>query len=173
MKTKITLRTLCQVAMLIALTFVLERFVPPINLPSIRLSFAFIPMMLCGMLFGPLWGAAAYGIADILGWPIMGLTPLPLILLSRILSGFIFGLVLHRDKPKFWPHAVVSTLTEQIICSAGLTTLALAGMTGMPYWAKLIERLPQFGIVIVLQLAVFPALVRISAALKKSGFVTV
>jgi ECF transporter S component (folate family) len=159
--------------MLIALAFVLERFIPAINLMTIRISFAFVPMMCCGMLFGPVYGAMAYGIADILGWPIMGLTPIPLILLSRIVNGFIFGIVLHREDLKFWPHAALSAVLVQVVCGAGLTTLGLSMTYGSPYLPMLISRIPQFLVFIVLQMAVFPLVAQLKVALIKTGLVKV
>lgn len=169
---KISVRVICQVAMLIALTFVLERLIPPVNIPTFRISFAFIPMMCCGMLFGPLWGAFAYGISDLLGWPIMGLAPIPLVLVSRIAEGFIFGLFLHRENLKFAPHALVTAVTTQVVCAAGLTTLGLSLYFGAPYAGLLYSRLPQFAIITALQLAVFPLLVRFKTVLNKTGIVS-
>ena len=167
----ISVRVICQVAMLIALTFVLERLVPVVNVMTLRVSFAFVPMMICAMLFGPVWGAASFGIADILGWPIMGLTPIPLILLSRIVQGFLYGLILHRENLKFWPHAVVNALTVQIVCSMGLTTLGLVQLTGTPYTPLLISRLPQVAAFIVMHIAVFPVFLKLRDALQKTGYV--
>ena len=172
MKVKVSLRELIQIAMLIALAFVLERLMPIVNLPTFRLTLACIPMMCCGMLFGPLWGAAAYGIADILGWPLMGLTPIPLILLSRIVNGFLFGLILHHENIKFWPHAFLSAVTTQIICSMGLTTLGLSLFIGSPYIPLLISRLPADMVYIVLLIAVFPVLLRLRDSLRKAGYVS-
>lgn len=171
MKHKVNIRIICQVALLIALTFVFERLIPPINLPTFRISFAFIPMMCCGMLFGPLWGALAFGIADLLGWPIMGAAPIPLLLVSRVVQGFIYGAVLYREDAKFAPHAIVAALAIQIVCSAGLTTLGLAHFFGSPYIPMLVSRLPLVAVLFVLQLAVFPILVRFRSALHKTGIV--
>jgi len=165
----ISVRTICYVAMLIALAFVLERLFPIVNAPTLRITLAFIPMMFCGMLFGPVWGAIAFGISDILGWPIMGLAPIPLILVSRIVNGFLFGLILHREDLKFWPHAVLSAFSTQIICGMGLTTLGLSLFLGSPYLPFLVSRLPQFIILIVLQIAVFPILLKLRDALRKTG----
>ena len=164
------LRVLCQVGILIALAFVLERLFPIVNAPTLRITLAFIPMMFCGMLFGPIWGAVAFGISDILGWPIMGLTPIPLILLSRIVNGFLFGLILHRENLKMWPHAVFSACLTQIICGMGLTTLGLSLFLGSPYLPFLVTRLPQFAILIALQIAVFPVLIKLRNALRKTGY---
>jgi len=168
----ISVRTLCQLAVLIALTFVLERLIPPINLPTMRISFAFIPMMICGMLFGPVWGAVSFGIADILGWPLMGLQPIPLILVSRIVNGFLFGFFLHRENAKLWPHAVVSAVSIQVICGMWLTTLGLSHFLGTPYFPLLVTRIPQFVIFIVLQIAIFPVLLKLRVALHKAGYIT-
>jgi len=155
--------------MLIALAFVLERLVPVVNLLTMRISFAFIPMMFCGMLFGPVIGAFAFGVSDILGWPIMGLTPIPLILLSRIVQGFIYGLILHREDLKLFPHAVTNAFATQIICGLGLTTLGLVQLTGNPFFPLLISRLPQAAAFVVLQIAVFPVFLKLREALRRTG----
>jgi len=155
--------------MLIAVTFILERLVPVVNVLTMRISFAFLPMMFCGMLFGPVWGAISFGIADILGWPIMGFVPIPLILLSRIVMGFLFGLILYRDDLRFLPHSVLCAFSTQVICGLGLTTLGLAQFYGSPYMPLLISRIPQTVVFIVMQLAVFPVLIMLRDALRNSG----
>ena len=169
----ISVRTICYVAMFIALAFVLERLFPIVNAPTLRITLAFIPMMFCGMLFGPVWCAIAFGIADILGWPIMGLAPIPLILVSRIVNGLLFGLILHRENLRFWPHAILSACSVQIICGMGLTTWGLSLFLGSPYVPFLVSRLPQFIILAVLQIAVFPIILKIRDTLRKSGLVPV
>ena len=171
MKLKVSVRELCQIAMLIALAFVLERHLPILSLPDLRITLAFVPMMLCGMLFGPIWGAVAFGVTDILGWPIMGFTPIPLILLSRIVHGFLFGLFLHRENLSFRYHAVPTAFITQIVCGAGLTTLGLALFRGVPYLPMVWLRLPQFAIFIALNMAIFPVLLKLRDALLKAGLV--
>jgi len=170
--TEFSVRILCQIAVLIALAFVLERLVPIVNLPDLRITLSFIPMMICGMLFGPIWGAVAFGISDIIGWPIMGQPPIPLILTARIVNGFLFGLILHRENIKLWPHAILSALLVQIICGMWLTTLGLSQLRGVPYQVLLWTRMPQFGILIALQIVVFPVLLKLRDALRKAGHVT-
>jgi len=169
MKPKISVRIICQVGILIAITFVLERMLPIVSLPTMRITLAFIPMMLCGMLFGPVWGAVAFGLSDILGWFIMPLTPNYFILAARIVNGFLFGLILHRKELSIWTHSLISAFSTQIICGMGLTTLGLREIFGQPYIPLLVSRLPQFGVYIVLQIAVFPYMVKLREALRKSG----
>jgi len=167
----ISVRTICYVAMFIALAFVLERLFPIVNAPTLRITLAFIPMMFCGILFGPIWCAIAFGITDILGWPIMGLTPIPLILVSRIVNGLLFGFILHREHLRFWPHAILSACSVQIICGMGLTTWGLSMFLGSPYIPFLVSRLPQFVILAVLQIVVFPIVLKIRDTLRKTGLV--
>lgn len=171
MKVRMSLRVLCQVGMLIALAFVLERLFPIVNLPTLRITLAFIPMMCCGMLFGPVWGAIAFGISDILGWPVMGLAPIPLIFVARVVNGFLFGLILYHENLKLWPHSVICAFLTQIICGMWLTTLGLAQIFGSPYLPFFLSRLPQFAILIVLHIAVFPVLLKLREALRKTGYV--
>jgi len=165
----ISVRTICYVAMLIALAFVLERLFPVVNTPTLRITLAFIPMMFCGMLFGPVWCAIAFGIADILGWPIMGLAPIPLILLSRIVNGLLFGFILNRENLRFWPHAILCACSVQIICGMGLTTLGLSLLFDTAYIPFMMTRVPQFVILAVLQIAVFPIVLKVRDALRKTG----
>ena len=173
MNTKISVRVLCQVSILIALTIVLERQFAIIQLPDMRISFSFIPMMICGLLFGPIWGAAAFGIADLVGWPLTGGAFIPLILFSRVVNGFLFGLILHRENLKIWPHSIICALATQIICGVGLTTLGLSEFRGVPYFPLLVTRLPQIAVLIALQIAFFPVLSKLRDALRKTGLVNV
>ncbi|MCL2820119.1 MAG: folate family ECF transporter S component [Oscillospiraceae bacterium] len=168
---KISVRIISQVAMLIAVAFILERMLPIVNLPTMRITLSFIPMMMCGMLFGPVWGAVAYGLSDVLGWFIMPLTPNYFILAARIVNGFLFGLILHRENLSIWSHSVISAVLTQVICAMGLTTLGLSIFYGQPYVPLLVSRLPQFGVYIILQIAIFPYLVNLRDALRKSGLI--
>jgi len=171
---KISLRIVCQVAMLIAIAFVLERLVPIVNSPTMRITLAFIPMMACGMFFGPIWAMVAYGITDILGWPIMGLTPIPLVLVSRIVNGFLFGLILynrHRKELKTYLFGVLNAFAVQIVCGMGLTTLGLSIFYGIDYSLMLWSRLPQHLIYIALMIVTFPLLLELQEALRKSKLI--
>ena len=87
-----------------------------------------------------------------------------------MLKEAVYGLPeLHREEIKIWPHAVTIALSTQIIGGAILTTLGLAQLFNTPFMPLLITRLPQFGIFIVLHIAVFPILVKFRYALRKSG----
>lgn len=171
MKNKKTLvRTLCQVAMLIALEIVLDRFCS-ITTPITRIGFAFIPMALCGMLFGPVWAGAAYAIADLLGAALFSYAVFPGITLVRLVAGVLYGLLLHRENIRFFPHLVLTALADQIICTLALMTLVLSLNTGTPYFKLLVTRLPQAGILFVMELILFPVLLQLRKALRKARLI--
>ncbi len=171
MKNKKTLvRTICQVAMLIALEIVLDRFCS-ITTPITRIGFAFIPMALCGMLFGPVWAGAAYAIADLLGAALFSYAVFPGITLVRLVAGVLYGLLLHRENIRFFPHLVLTALADQIVCTLALMTLVLSLNTGTPYFKLLVTRLPQAGILFVLELILFPVLLQLRKALRKARLI--
>ena len=167
---KVLVRTLCQVAMLIALEIVLDRFCS-ITTPITRIGFAFIPMALCGMLFGPVWAGAAYGIADLLGAALFSYAVFPGITVVRIVAGVLYGLLLHRENNRFFPHLVLTALADQIVCTLALMTLVLSLNTGTPYFKLLVTRLPQAGILFVMELILFPVLLQLRKALRKARLI--
>ena len=57
---------LVTIAMLLALEIVLSRFLS-IQTPVTRIGFGFIPLVIAGILFGPVPAAIVAGLADVLG----------------------------------------------------------------------------------------------------------
>lgn len=169
-KSGISVQMLCTIAMLIALEIVLARFCS-ISLPTIRIGFGFVPMAMCGMLYGPIWAGVAYGVADCLGAALFSTGVFPGIVVARVVSGVIFGLFLHREEPKFFPTMVLCSLCDQIVCSLGLTTLALSLNAGTPYLAMMVSRLPQAGVTVVMQLVILPTLLQLRKALRKAKLI--
>lgn len=162
---------LCQIAAMIALAIVLERFLS-FGPGFARVSFAFVPMALCAMLYGPVWGGIAFGLSDVIGSWLFSYGFWPGIVASRVLSGVIFGLFLHREVVKFFPHILAAALTEEIVCACGLTTLILSVNGLGAFFPLLIARLlPWIAITIFLQLLILPVLVRLRLTLRKAKLV--
>ena len=167
---KTATRDMCEVAALIALTIILSHFAS-IETDAIRIGFGFVPIALCGMLFGPVWAGVAYGIADMAGALLFYGYITPGITLSAILTGVFFGLFLHRDAVKL-PHIIGAVLSNQLICSLFVTTVALSLTYGQPFWATFISRIPQVGLTIVAQFVIIPVLMQIRRALLKANLVS-
>jgi len=94
----ITLRETIFLALLIAMEIVLSRFLS-IQTPTLKISFAFLPIAFAGMLFGPIWAGIAGALADFLGallFPIGAF--FPGFTLTAFLIGFTYGIFLYKKE---------------------------------------------------------------------------
>lgn len=160
--------TLCRVAVLISLEIILTRFLS-INTPTLRIGFGFIPIAMCGILYGPIWAGAAAGIADILGTFLSPYGIYPPITLTAILTGLSFGFFLQRKNSKnvnFFPYVLLCTLINTIGLSLFLQTYWLCLLQKAPYYTLLVSRLPQCAVLTVLYLTIIPLLQRLAVKLE-------
>lgn len=156
-----SLQTLCRVAALIAIEVVLDRFCS-FNTPLLRIGFGFVPLAVCGMLYGPLWAGAAGGLADVLGTFLSPYGLYPPITLTAILAGVSFGLFLHRKNVRFFPNILTCTLVNCVGLGLGLQSLWLSLLNHAPYLTMLTTRLPQCGFNIAVYLVLLPLLQKLS-----------
>ena len=152
-----SLQTLCRVAALVAIEVVLERFCS-FNTPLLRIGVGFVPLAVCGMLYGPVWAGAAGGLGDVLGTFLSPYGFYPPITVTAILAGVSFGLFLHRKTLRFFPHILGCTLVNCIGLSLFLQSFWLCLLNETPYPAMLATRLPQCGFNIAVYLALLPLL---------------
>lgn len=162
MKNAFTVQTVCRMALLTAVTIVFSKVFSVYVTESIKISTTFIPLAVCAMLLGPVPTAVVAFLADLLGTLISNTTILaidPRFSLTAALMGWIFGLMLYRTPLRFW-HIALAVGLNLVVCTLGLNTLWLAHITGVPYLAKLVTRLPQC-VTAAVQLAVIPILHRL------------
>ena len=102
MKSRMNTKFLVTTAMCISISIVLRAFSIMITAGGVltmRISFGAIFYVLPGLLFGPLYGAVAGGIVDILGTIIMPMGAyIPVFTLTNILAGFLPALVWSKIK---------------------------------------------------------------------------
>lgn len=168
----IRLVTLVRVAVLIALTVILERFLS-ISTPVLRIGVSFIPIALCGILYGPVWAGAAAGLADVLGTFLTPYGLYPPITLTAILTGVSFGLFLHiknSQNARFFPMVILCTLVNAVGLSLFLQSFWLCLLQHTAYSAMLVTRLPQCGVLVVLYLTLIPLLQRLAPRLEKQSW---
>lgn len=150
---KIDVRTMIQVALLVAIEIVLSRFCS-IATPIVKIGFGFVPIAICGMLFGPVWAGVAGALADFLGAMLFPIGAyFPGFTLSAALTGVIFGLLLHR-KEGGWPRLALAVGVNCLGVSLCLTTLWISMLYGTPYLALLPARVVQNLIMIPIQFVV-------------------
>ncbi|MEA4963210.1 folate family ECF transporter S component [Lutispora sp.] len=96
---------------------------------SVRLSFGDIPILLAGMLLGPVIGGLTGAIADLAGMLIFGgggFPYFPGFTLSAMLTGAIPGLIFYRTKSNYSLWKIVLTIMiTSLLVSLGLGTLWL------------------------------------------------
>lgn len=85
------------VALLIALNVILTRFLS-ISTTYLRIGFGVLPVAIAGIAYGPLWGGVCGAVGDLLGMMIFptGGDFFPGFTLTAFLTGFLFGIFLHR-----------------------------------------------------------------------------
>ena len=146
MSTKQLVQAAFLVAISIAMTRFLYFFVPLLGgIPAIRISFGEIPLMISGLLFGPLIGGISGLAADGIGVMINPQGAFhPGFMLSSILWGVIPGLLSMSFKTRgdkrnpFTIQRIVLTVTIcMIVISLGLNTLWLTTLYGKGFMALL------------------------------------
>lgn len=159
-----TVRTLCRVAVLIALEIVFSRFLS-LNTQNLRIGIGFVPIALCGILYGPWWAGAAAGIADVLGTFLTPYGLYPPITLTAILTGLFFGLFLHRKNAGFLTGVLPCALVNAAGLSLGLQSYWLSLLYHTPYAVQVAARLAECAVLVILYLILLPLMQRFALKL--------
>jgi ECF transporter S component (folate family) len=156
--------------MLIAIEVVLRRFCS-ITTPIVTIGFGFVPIAICGALYGPLWAGAAGALADIIGATLFPIGAFfPGFTVSAFLTGVVFGLFL-RNKEKRALFTFISVTINCLGISLCLSTYWLTVITGTPFLVLLPTRIAQNAIMLAIQLTALPLLQRpVVAFAEKVGF---
>lgn len=150
MKSKIKVKVLVNVSLLIALEVVLARFLS-INTPIVRIGFGFLPTAICAMMYGPIWGGVTGAVADIIGATLFPTGAyFPGFTLSAALTGIVFGLFLYNRKGN-WAQLAGAVSINCLGISLLLSTLWLSVLFGTPYLQLIPTRIVQNLIMIPIQ----------------------
>lgn len=153
---KIKTRVLTVMALLIALEIVLSRFLS-ISTPYTKIGFAFVPVVIAGVLLGPLYAGMVGALADLLGALLFPIGPyFPGFTLTAFLMGLCYGFLLHKDLA--FRRILLAVALHQLALSLLLNTLWISMMNGAPYWPMLVTRIPQCAILLLVQLVVIRAM---------------
>lgn len=152
-KRTINTRQLVQAAFLVAISIAMTRFlyffVPLAGMPALRISFGEIPLMMSGLLFGPIIGGISGLAADAIGVMINPQGAFhPGFMLSSMLWGIIpgfLGVYFKSKGEKGNPYTVQRIVLTVVLCmvviSLGLNTLWLSTMFGKGFMVLLPGRL--------------------------------
>lgn len=149
---KFDTKRLVVVALLIAVEIVLSRFLS-IATPIAKIGFAFVPIVIIAMLYGPFYAGLANAVADFVGailFPIGAY--FPGFTLTALLTGIIYGFFLY-GKPKKVIWITIMVLIISVCLHLGLNTVWLRIITGKAYTAILPTRIAQTAVMIPVQIA--------------------
>ena len=107
------------ISLLVALSIILGKILS-ITAGPFRISFENLPLILSGILFGPLIGAFTGGISDLLGCILVGYTINPIITLGSISVGVISGFVYKKRSNLLLSVAAAHLVGSLFIKSIGL-----------------------------------------------------
>ena len=132
--------------MLIALNIILTRYFNYMvyigGIQTVRLSFGEIPLMLSGMILGPVYGAFTGAVADLVGYPFNPQGAyFPGFTLTAAVSGFIPGLMgKWNKKPLSWQSLSLAVSITTIVTSL-MNTLWLKILCGEAFAVLLPPRI--------------------------------
>ena len=143
------LAVICSLTFPAGLTFRVGEFM--------KFSPIFIIIGIVGSIYG--WkeaGLVAF-ISDLIQGLLFGNLSL-LIAIANLVSGIIFGLLLHNTKSVF--KIVLSVILTQIICSFGMISAVLFFKFGLPFYPTIYWRILQTAIFIIIEIPVLCLLIK-------------
>ena len=173
---KTNIKTMAQVAFLVALEVVLNRFLS-INTSELKIGFSFIPIALCGMLFGPVWAAVAGGLADVIGATLFPIgTYHPGFTIVAALMGAVFGLLLRKnEKMRFVVGVICATVINCLIFGLCVNTLWISQLySSNTYWVFFVMRFTtQYVFLVPVYIVCLMQLPRLVRAIERSKLTSV
>lgn len=154
--------------LLIALDVILTRFLS-FQFLTARIGFGFLPVAICGLMFGPL-SAMISGIAgDLIGFSLfpkgtyfIGFT------VSAALRGLIYGYFL-KNRESNTLNIALAALTNSIFITLILDTIWLNILIGKAFWVLLPTRALQAVFMFIVQVALIST---VGSGLKKAKFLS-
>ncbi len=131
--------TVC--ALLVAIATVLGFFKLVVIPELIEIRFAFMPIGMSGMLFGPFIGGMVGALADVLGYLVNPTGPFfPGFTIATAISGVIYGVFLYKKKITI-PRVMLAQAVESVVVSLLLNSLNLSILYGNGFIAVLTPKI--------------------------------
>ena len=135
-------KTIAYIGLLTAAVIILSRFVPIVNVVTVRISFAFLPIVVAAIVLGPWQAAVVAALGDVIGALLVPTGPyFPGFTITAALVGLELGLFLFKQRSILY--LVIATAIHQIVFSLFIDTIWIKIITGSSYAAMLLTRLPE------------------------------
>lgn len=155
MKQNSNVTRLIILGLFIALEIILTRFLS-IHTPIVRIGFGFLPIAMLGIMYGPLWAAAAYAIGDLIGIMLFPSGPFfPGFTLSAALTGLTYGIILYK-KPITWKRVLIAAAIVCLGINLILDTLWLYILMDTAVIGMLPARVIKVSVMLVVQTLTIP-----------------
>ena len=139
MNKTIATKKLVTIALLTAVSVVLRLLGFPQS-GTFRIELGFIPIALCGAVFGPVWGGISYVLADLVGTLCTGQIPAPTITLCKLLMGAIYGFCFYKRERNMKNILISVTLITVFIDLIAMPLALVPIMGGKSFWSILTSR---------------------------------
>lgn len=142
------LRLLTVSAFLAALSIICGKYLKiPVG-DVLRFSFENLPILLAGMMFGPITGVIVGVVADLIGCVLVAYPINPLVTVGAACVGLLGGLIFRLTKklPLLWQTCLTVILTH-LVASVIVKTYGLAQYYDMPFHVLMLWRLLNYVIV--------------------------
>lgn len=133
-----------------------------------KISFAFIPTMLCAIWLGPKWTVLLNVLGDVIGATLFPTGPYFIgYTISTAIAGFIYGILLYKDKSDrfteraFFIRLVIAVVLVAIIVNMGLNTLWTSITSGKAFQVLFVTRIVKQLIMIPIHILVMLFIERI------------
>ena len=142
------LRLLAVSAFLAALSIICGKYLALSLGNVLRFSFENLPILLAGMMFGPITGMVVGAVADVVGCVMVAYPINPLVTLGAACVGLLGGLLfrLTRKLPLLW-QTFVTVIATHLVASVVVKTIGLAAYYDMPLHILMLWRLLNYVIV--------------------------
>ncbi len=142
------LRLLAVSAFLAALSIICGKYLALSLGNVLRFSFENLPILLAGMMFGPITGMVVGAVADVVGCVMVAYPINPLVTLGAACVGLFGGLLfrLTRKLPLLW-QTFVTVIATHLVASVIVKTIGLAAYYDMPLHILMLWRLLNYVIV--------------------------
>ncbi len=154
MHKKQTIYKICITAVLCVLAIIANRFLS-FNVWNLSLGISFLPILICALVLGPVYGGICGGLADLIGAVLFPFGPFfPGFTLTAFISGFLFGLIkTNGSKGQFLLTCFSVFFIEEILCTVLLNSLWISVLFDSPFLPLLLTRIPKAAVMICLEIA--------------------
>lgn len=149
-KSSKNLRLIIALSMLTAISIICGKYLAIRGGDVMRFSLENMPIILAGMVFGPVAGALVGAVADLIGCVMVGYTINPIVTLGATAIGLISGgmpMLLKKWKLNDSLVTIITVAVAHLVGSVLIKTLGLSAYYDMPFIILMLWRMLNYAIV--------------------------